>query len=354
MSELKEKFYQENISVNLKGNRYQKFSEYKDFFRPGVYVEFLKKTLPRKLIFESTNVCNASCIFCAYQYKKEPNYFMSSELVDEVTEKYATFHPDSFISLTPSFGDSLIDPSIFEKIEICHKNKIKRIQFYTNAILLKKNIDNILSSKLSVLNISLAEFEKKSYVEIYRNNNYETVLEGIHLLLKKLYEKKSDLFVHINFRSPKKIEELLNSKDYKSYIEPFVTDYIHFSDTPEFDNWGGVIQERDLLPGMKISRQRHIDFKIPCRRLFDLQVLPNGDIRTCGARRQIDSIYDDLVIGNIHKQRFDEIWTGEKNQKLASQFFESKVPSLCQDCSLYEAIGAHEKRTVYIKEKRVD
>lgn len=340
----------EQVNVNIKGAQYQSFAKFKNEYTKDHFKNFHRRTFPRKLILESTNVCNASCIFCAYQYKEEQSYFMDIDLVDKVTKEYASFHPDSFISLTPSFGDTLVDPKIFKKVELCHENGIKRIQFYTNAVLLEKKVDDLIASRLNVLNISLAEFDKENYEKIYRNGKYEKVLAGIHKLLKRLKETKNPLPVHINFRSPKKLDDILNSPDFNEFIKPFVTDTIFFSDTPVFDNWGGAIKPEDLLPGMDMNPTRANDIKIPCRRLYDIQLLPNGDVRLCGARRKVETVYDDLIIGNLNQNTLQEIWYSEKFFEIAHSFFTGDVPELCRDCSLYEAIGEQEKRTIYIKD----
>lgn len=306
--------------------------------------------LPRKLLIDSINICNANCIFCGYQYRKDKNTIIPIPLIDSLTKQYSKLHPDSFVSFTPTVGDPLLDKDIFLKINLAKKNGIKRIQFYTNAILLKERLDELLESSLDNLEISLADFDETIYSKIYRSNQYQRVLEGCHLLLKKLKISKRQLPVKFNFRGSRKLNEIKSGSDYKKFIKPYITDYIFFSDTPEFDNWSGLIKQTDLLEGMKLSTESVNVYNKPCIRLFDIQLLVNGDLRLCGCRFN-KTVYDDLVIGNINEKSLEEIWFSERVYELRNNFFSGNQPKICNNCSYYEAISSNEKRRLFLKNK---
>lgn len=233
-----------NVSNNLKQRHFR------HLFQKDQFDKIQSQVLPRKATFNVVNICNANCVFCAYQYIEDANSIMSNELFDTITKQYAQFHPDSFISLTPTVGDPLVDKDIFKKVEIAKKNGIKRVQFYTNAILLKRRLDELLAAPLDNLEVSLGDFDEEEYKLIYRVDKYKLVLEGISLLLQRLKAAKNPLRVDIQLRHRRPFQEILKSPDYIKFIEPFLTEHISISNTERFDSWMGMIKETDLLPGM--------------------------------------------------------------------------------------------------------
>lgn len=255
---------------------------------------------------------------------------MSNAMFSLFAEQYSKLQPDSAISLTPTVGDPLIDKDVFKKVAIAKQYGIKHVQFYTNAILLKNRLAEVLAAPLDIIEISLADFDKAEYEMIYRVNRYSAVLEGIHLLLKELKERQSDVPVNINLRHRRPLEAIFLSNDYKTFIEPYLTRYVTFS-TNDYDDWAGMIKQEDLPEGMKLRDP--VTENLPCRRLFDVQFLPTGDVRICGCRFKT-SVYDDLVVGNIKKNSLEEIWFSDRVFDMRLRFYDGEVPSVCQKCSL--------------------
>ena len=48
----------------------------------------MNKNIPDILYIETTNTCNANCIFCAYQYDKRPKTTMPFELLSKAVNEY--------------------------------------------------------------------------------------------------------------------------------------------------------------------------------------------------------------------------------------------------------------------------
>ena len=71
---------------------------------------------PSGLGIEVTNLCNANCIFCAYQYQKRPVTFMSYEMFRKAIDQYLSFGKDKDgVGLTPVVGDPLVDRDLVRK-----------------------------------------------------------------------------------------------------------------------------------------------------------------------------------------------------------------------------------------------
>lgn len=321
-----------NVPNNLKQRLFRHRFNRSDFS------ELQRQILPRKATFNVVNICNANCVFCAYQYRSDTNAIMTNDLFDRITKEYASFHPDSFISLTPTVGDPLIDPEIFEKVRIAKKNGIKRVQFYTNAILLKRRLKDLLDAPLDNLEVSLGDFDEEEYKILYRVDKYKVVLEGISLLLQELKRRRSTLRVDIQLRHRRKFDVILQSPDFLSKIQPHLTEYTTISNTECFDTWMGMIKPDDLPSGMKLASDAKNSHDLPCSRSFDVQFLHNGEVRICGCRFKT-TVFDELVIGNIKEKSLEDIWFSEKAFSFRNDFFDKKYFPACENCSFYGPIG---------------
>jgi len=303
------------------------------------YLDNIQKiVLPRKVLINTMNACNANCVFCAYQYKKDKPMKMTNELFQKIVKEYNNFDKDSFVSLSPTVGDPLVDSTIFQKIKLAKTNGIKKLQFYTNSILLEDNIDNILNSKLDILEISFPDFNKEEYIKIFRVDKYDKSLNGIYKLLKKHKEIKSNMLIDINLRPRRDIKLIKREEDFINFIQPFLSEIVTVSYIKQFDNWTGLIKQEDLPVGMKLSKDKKHDINKPCGRLFDMMFLEDGSVKLCGCRFN-GSVYDELVIGNINEKPLNEIWFSQKVFDIRNNFFKGIFPDVCKNCSMYEPVS---------------
>lgn len=315
-----------------------KQSKVAQYFTAEKFDQLQTQVLPRKLLLPTTNICNANCVFCAYQYIEDQKATMSLETFGRAVTQYVAFHPASYISITPIAGDPLLDRGLFDKIEVAKKLGAQTVQCYTNGILLERYADEILASSLDHLEISLADFNREEYAKIFRVDEYPRFIRGLERLLSAHREHKSILSIDLNLRNSRPREEVLDSPDYKRVVEPLLSDQVTMSWLDSYDNWMGLLKQEDLLGEMTMARVPNRIQK-PCTRLFDLQVLINGDVRLCGCRSGRTN-FDDLVIGNIYQTDLESIWFSEKSLELRRKFFSNEVPSGCRNCSFYDAIGS--------------
>ncbi|MBF0143654.1 MAG: radical SAM protein [Magnetococcales bacterium] len=294
-----------------------------------------RRVLPRKALFNVSNLCNANCVFCAYQYSKEPKLFMADDLFEEICRQFIAFRPESWISLTPLVGEPLTDPHLFDKIALAKRLGAERIESYTNAILLKRHHRAILESGLDELCISFPDFDPTEFTLIFRSEKYQQALEGIHSLLALKKQRDHPLGIRINLRSRRPLEQITREPDYLRFVKPFVdTGLATLDTTTAFDNWGGLITQSDLPEGMRLANENPRKRRIPCMRLFKFIALQEGDIKLCGCRFK-GSIHDELTIGNIHRQDLAAIWFGEAAFAIRERFRLGLFPEVCVDCSHY-------------------
>src|SRR5947199_10131101 len=87
---------------------------------------------PFELHLELTNLCNANCVFCPYQFQQREVQFMSDEVFEKAVGDYAAMGGGS-VGLTPVVGDALIDPKFIDRVRYLRAlPMIDRIWLTTN------------------------------------------------------------------------------------------------------------------------------------------------------------------------------------------------------------------------------
>lgn len=300
--------------------------------------EPLEDQAPETLKFETTNICNADCIFCGYQYQDRAKGVMPMELYERALKEYVELGGTS-IGFTPVVGDPLVDPHIIERIKMAVDTyQIKSIYFHTNGILLgRKNLyEDLLKSGLKELHISTAAFDREMFERIYRSKKYDDLLDGVSKLLKRNKELGEPVEIHVEFRPDKPIDEVLNDKDFVEHVKPYVP-MSRVAWLTEFDNWGGMITPDQLTGNMKMAAAPSIK-KRPCSRTFTAMVMWDGSIRACSCRFKAGS-FDDLKVGDINEGRsIDEVWKDKPVRELRRSFTNDTLKPVCQSCSWYEPI----------------
>jgi radical SAM protein with 4Fe4S-binding SPASM domain len=285
------------------------------------------------LIVVPTNACNAKCVFCANRLLTDSCRIMDFKIYKCAVDEFKRYD-GHIISLTPTVGDALIDKDIFRKVAYA-KKKGFYVLFYTNALLLKNNILPLLDANVDELLISLGDIDYKVEAKIYGipEKLAKSKIEGILDLLKEMMRQKSKMVLTLGFRASRSFSRIwydILSSEFKKYYDLglFRIEYL-FS----YDNWGGRIRGDDLLGVQKLKRAIKLK-KYPCTGLYVLSILPDGSIRLCGCRVK-DTLYDDLIIGNVHTDNLTDIFYSKKRKDILRDFIHGKYPNVCKDCSFY-------------------
>ena len=295
----------------------------------------LENMPPEILKFETTNVCNANCIFCAYQYDTRPKGFMSMELFKRALKEYVEMGGEN-VAFAPMVGEPTLDPYILEKLRIIKgEASIKSCYLFTNGILLDRvGIIQLLSSGVQAIHISTAGFDKDMYPRLYRSKKYEQVIGNIQMLLKKNYEMGKPVRITLEIRSDESVRKVLNKTDFKEKILPYL-DKRDLSFLLFFDDWGGSIKKSDLTGNMKLAKPKR--GKRPCRRTFSAMITWDGKVRAC-ACRSLFGEFDELLIGDLQRSNLEDIWYSDTLKDLRRGFEFGTIPKVCQNCSMYDPV----------------
>lgn len=299
----------------------------------------LAEYYPSGLGIEVTNLCNANCVFCAYQYRARPVTFMSQETFEMIVDQYVSMGGgEGGIGLTPIVGDPLIDRNLVRKIAYARSfHQMKEIHLTTNAILLTQELfEKLVDAGLTSMTISMSGFDEEEYKRIYRNFNYPKVIANLKAIAGSDRFKKCK--VEIGLRTDGLFPWL--KKEYWAFRTfGFVISRNWF-----FDNWSGQIQNDDLTRYMFLRPERRSK-RIPCHMLYaGPQVLADGVVTACGCRDLEGT--SELRLGSIQEHTLSEIIGKGKLEVLRERFIQGELPDVCKDCRHYSpmSFAAHVQR----------
>lgn len=318
---------------------------------PRDWTHFEEQT-PKTLYIETTNICNANCVFCAYQYQagfRPGKGVMRDEVFEKALQEYKQMPPTPSgkkqINFTPLVGEPLVDPKIIERSRRA-KELGFGVTFFSNGILLNKiDLDALLEANVETVVVSTAPFERQSHEMLYRTNGkYDELVEGLERLLRLRNQRNSPTQVSIMFRAHIDLKEILRQPDFQQRILPHLrpgeVDGL-YAQVGSFDTWGGQIKQADLPAGMKLAQAPRLKHR-PCQWTFFLQVMYDGRVRACSCRftgrEQSNGEEDGLFVGDIRAQTLDEIWRGPAIKNLHRRYGRGDLPRVCQSCTMYRSV----------------
>ncbi len=313
---------------------------------------------PDRMIVQLTNVCNANCTFCAYQYLEDPKSFMKDDVFFSVVDQYHAMGGE-FLDVTPLVGDVLVDPKVFERLNYVTKvKKFKKVRFFTNGILLNRKdyAKKLIDANPTHVTFSVPGFEKELYERVYRSKAYKPMIKGVSKFLKMNQEAGYPINVSFAIKPDVSDEEGVFTADYKQYIQPYIiNEKESLCFVRDLDNWGGSIKQEDLTGNMKLidpiplNKKKH-----PCYFTFFLAIVVDGSVRLCGCRFNNGTEYDDLVVGHISENSLMEIWNSKKVTEIRENFIKSKLVSVCKTCTHYAPYSGKERSNIKISDfKRI-
>ncbi len=294
---------------------------------------------PFELHLELTNLCNANCVFCPFQYQERSTEFMPDEVFDKAVRDFCETGGGS-VDLTPIVGDALIDPKFIKRVKFLRAlPQIDRIIVTTNAILLHKHgVTEFLNSGISFVNISTAGFDKEMYKRVYRVSSYEIMLKNVVNLLEENSKRPTPIPITIALRPDISLAEVEKHPDFQKICKykPL------FDFTWSFTSAGGRITSDNLPKTMKLRTVGKK--KEPCVNTYNgPMVLRDGTVLACSCVAAMDS-EKDLSIGNIHDERLSEIWIGQKLKNIRKSFGTDQLNSTCSKCDMYRDLELYKTR----------
>lgn len=295
--------------------------------------------VPRSLYFDTTNVCNANCIFCGYGENRQKGKHLPQEVFERAVNSYVDMG-GSAIGLTPIIGDPLVDPGFLDKIRFCETVPgLKVIRFFTNAIALTPEILAPLfkeARKDYRIFVSLLGFDRQTFKKIARVDRFETVETNLLYLLDYLDDNPGS---NIRFVGMPRCFAQNDGSSLFNRIFPYLNkDQVREDGAvipPPFDSFAGHSDvEKVVEAELQLKEFERKDG--PCDILFTKPiVLADGTINGCAER----DIRHELTIGNIYENSLQQIFGGDRFRRLVDRFTTNDaMPQCCRDCSAYRSV----------------
>ncbi|OGR42742.1 MAG: hypothetical protein A2X35_01980 [Elusimicrobia bacterium GWA2_61_42] len=289
---------------------------------------------PHALFIETSNVCNARCVFCAYPKMRRAKKAMSMELFRSVIDQYAGLGAE--VDLTPIVGDPFTDAKFLERLDYVFAKPALRFHFFTNAIALTPQIGASLlkyGDRLTV-NISFGGFDAPTYRKVFGVDRFDDAVSNIRALIERKRAAKSALGLQINLRTP-----LENNKGpFWDYLMRAKADGLAvITWMGAYDSWAGQVEETALAEAGLKARPMP-DKCGPCHRLLTSPViLADGLVNACACR----DVEGTLIIGDLNRQPLKEVLAGPALYDLLRRHAAGDFPEVCQKCTYYDPVFPH-------------
>jgi MoaA/NifB/PqqE/SkfB family radical SAM enzyme len=259
---------------------------------------------------ESTNLCNAKCVFCPRDEMHRRQGVMDFELFRKVVDECAA------LGITHvrvhNYGEPFLDRELVEKVRYAKSKGIAEVGMISNGSLITEEIARgMIDAGLDAINISVDAAGKEVFESTRLHLKYDDVIGNIRTLARL---RKESGRTH-----PKLILSFVrqnNSADEQAFIDEWrqVADKIHITD---LHNWAGTLND-------------HTDVQFPCYRLWlTFTVLWDGRVSMCCA--DFDGRH---IFGDLRSQTIAEVWNDPLYRAARRQHLESGGPGICRSCDL--------------------
>lgn len=290
----------------------------------------LTREAPLILQIETTNLCNARCVFCAYPSMTRRKGVMSMPLFEKVVKDYCAMGGGP-VSLTPVVGDALLDPHLLERLGLLRAApEISQISLTTNAIALERYSDvqiGYLLETLDCIQVSIGGLDSETYVKLYGVDRFTQVKREMERLLDLKDSVPHPAKISFAFRTNDWKFDFLFRRQLKEYRRRGV----FVSHISSYANYAGLVQSDEKLKLNVIDGQEKKPE--PCiYASVHMSICWDGTITACGCA---DFNADSLRIGQVETDGLSQVWSGDKRIAILNSFGLGKPPGICRKCSAY-------------------
>jgi len=289
--------------------------------------------LPGALYIETTNLCNARCVFCYYPkvHGTMPVKYMDMSLFKDIVQDYVQMGGRE-ISLTPTIADPLVDKMIDERLKYIDSSPIKKLRFYSNFISFRSKIREAfqgMSNTSFNIGISMTGFNREMYHKLMGVDSYTKVMNNLKAL-SEIVKSNPNVNAHLVLRKYK------GDAGETDRMAQFCRDHgfgCHFENV--YDTWGGLMEEdiknNEYLQGRIRTRLPRTK---PCEVTYRKPLITvDGDYKVCECR----DVFGELVIGNVKETPFSKLWVSQELRALRNRFYsQDTLPEICKKCEMYK------------------
>ena len=266
--------------------------------------------LPEIVQIESTNICNARCVFCPRDEMHRKQGVMDEALFRKVVDECAALGVRHL--RLHNFGEPFVDRHLAGKVAYAKKKGIAEVGVISNGSLIDEQVARaVVEAGLDAINISVDASGREVFERTRVGLEYDKVIANIERLIRIRGE--------LGRTHPKLILSFVrqgDGEDERAFIERWrqVADKIHITD---IHNWAGTL-----------SRESAVRF--PCyRQWLTFTVLWDGRVALCCA-----DFDGKVTLGDLRTSSIRDIWDSEPYRAVRREHLETGGPDICRACDL--------------------
>jgi MoaA/NifB/PqqE/SkfB family radical SAM enzyme len=266
--------------------------------------------LPEIVQIESTNICNAKCVFCPRDEMERKQGIMDQHLFQRIVDECAELGIRTV--RLHNYGEPFADRQLPAKIAYAKSRGIPEVGVISNGSLMNEDVARaVIDAGLDAINISLDAAGADVFERTRVGLKYDRVIGNIEALARLKNER--------GLSRPKLILSFVrqdNSDEERRFIDKWrdVADVIHVT---ELHNWAGTLH-------------RSSDVRFPCYRPWlTLTVLWDGRVSLCCV-----DFDGDVILGDLRTSTIREVWNGKVFRQVRREHLDSGGPSICRSCDL--------------------
>src|SRR5579859_4490277 len=138
--------------------------------------------LPEIVQIESTNICNAKCVFCPRDEMHRRQGVMSRELFRKIVDECAALGIRHV--RMHNYGEAFLDRYLTEKVRYAKERGIKEVGMISNGSLITEKVARaIIEAGLDAINISVDAGGKDVFEQTRIGLNYDKVIANIERIV---------------------------------------------------------------------------------------------------------------------------------------------------------------------------
>jgi MoaA/NifB/PqqE/SkfB family radical SAM enzyme len=267
-------------------------------------------TLPEIVQIESTNICNAKCVFCPRDDMHRDEGIMDMALFKKIADECAALNITHM--RMHNYGEAFADRNLVEKVRYAKSIGIREVGLISNGSLItERAARGMVDAGLDAINISMDAAGKEVFESTRLGLNYDKVVANVERLIQIRDEAGK--------RRPKLILSFVrqnNSSEEQAFIAHWraKADKIHIND---LHNWAGTLNQDSGV-------------RFPCYRPWlTFTVLWDGRVSLCCA-----DFDGHEVLGDLRTSTIKDIWNGPAYRKVRHAHLDHGGPAICQSCDL--------------------
>lgn len=283
---------------------------------------YLLPEAPSYISIEITNGCNLHCPHCHLHYGVKTYGREKGNMTPETVEIALNEAQKYNITIMMNFdGEPTTHPLFFDYLKRASELGVSTYFNSNGTLLTPDRVDELLEHYTGTVGISLDMTKELFEINRYPAK-YDTVSGNLNYLIKRNNKLGNPIKIHISFSNCAQPAEVR-----KKAIDKWLPLVDSISIAEINDDWGTISSKSRIT---EISPKKRPLCISPWQTFV---VCHNGDVVPCCVSVTKPD-YDKVLLGNIRKQPFIEIWHGEKfdrfRKELAAEKYSNNHCAACE------------------------